>query len=457
MEMEKVKNSAPYLFFAISLLGYFGFSYYFKRSYQLELLGTYFVLFLSAWFLFRLSIQQSKSWVFLFVCGLLFRLLFLFPQPHLSDDYFRFTWDGELSKDGISPFTFQPRLYEQNLRDRPELMPKYKSLLEAHSEDFPEGMNSKQYFSIYPTWNQALFYLSTWTNSPNKGNLVFMRILIILAEIVTFFILRRLLQAHNQSQKWVFYYWLNPLIIIELAGNLHFDVFAISFVLMAFWFVLNRRILPAAASVSLAIVSKLNPIIFLGAVFSELKWSKFLKLVFSTLILTFGLFLVLFSKDTFLNFMKSFGLYFAWFEFNTGVYSILRDFVKMISGVDISSYLSLYFPFLTMGLFTLICLFSPKTSSIEKLLLLYFVYFSFSPIVHPWYITIILPLGILSGKLYPILWTFLIFFTYSAYSEKPFMSVQWLVYLEYALLYLCYFLETKTHYLDAVKRRVFIA
>lgn len=453
--MEKIKKALPFLVVLFSALVYVGFANTFKRTQHVELFVGFSFLFV-AYLLLNLYFNKTKfHFYLLFGAGLLFRLTFLFSTPHLSDDYFRFTWDGELSKDGISAFSFQPRFVTEGLKHRPELMAKYDALLKAKTEEFPNGMNSKQYYSIYPTFNQAVFWLSSSLGSSNSGNLLVMRVLLILAEMVTFFTLRALLIDRNSSRKWSHWYWLNPLIIIELTGNLHFDGFAITFLLLALYFLNKKLWFPSLVSLGLSIVTKLNPIFFLGAVFEKLKWKKFMLYALATAVLTVLLLSMVLTPNTFFNFAKSFGLYFAWFEFNTGLYSFFREVMLGLSGINISSTLSLYFPFITVLLFLKITFFSPKIQPAEKIVLLYFVYFAFSPIVHPWYITVLIPFGILIGKMYPILWSFLIFFTYSAYQENNFVQPYTVVFLEYGLLYLFYYLEEKTHRLDGLKRFVF--
>lgn len=453
--MSWMKKVIPFLLVTLSLIGYIGFSYTFKRTDHLELFVAFGLLFISYLLLVVLFNSSKQQFYLLFSAGLLFRLLFLFTPPHLSDDYFRFTWDGELAKDGISSFSFQPRFYADSLKDRPDLFQKYEKLLNANSKEFPNGMNSKQYYSIYPTLNQAIYHLSSSLGSPNRGNLTIMRILMIIAEVVSFFVLRRLLKTDSKSRKWAQLYWLNPLIIIELTGNLHFDGFAITFMLLTLLFLTQKKWLPTVISFSLAIVTKLNPIFLFGAIFGRLKLKKTILLGLTTTSLVVILLALILDQTTFFNFAKSFGLYFAWFEFNTGIYSMIRDLGLISMGVDLSSKLSIVFPILTILLFLKITFFSPKIKMTEKLILLYFIYFTFSPIVHPWYITVLIPFGILSGRLYPILWSFLVFFTYFAYQEDGFAPSKLIVYFEYALVYLCYFLEMKTDRLKRVKEVLF--
>ena len=139
-------------------------------------------------------------------------------------------------------------------------------------------------------------------------------------------------------------------------------------------------------------------------------------------------------------------MYFAWFEFNAGPYYFVREMGFLVSGIDISPTISWVFPLVSMLLFASM-LWKSKTDLVERFLLLFLIYFSFSPIVHPWYIVILVPLAVLSQKLYPLLWSLLIFFTYTTYGE-PFGESLSFVFLEYGLVYALFFLETKQNSLQ---------
>lgn len=390
----------------------------------------------------------------LFLSGLVFRGVFFLATPKLSDDFFRFTWDGELISDGVSPFEFRPRFYDKKFNDSPELEGKYENLLNASTEDFPDGMNSKQYYSIYPTFNQFVFYSSTWVSSPNNWNLSFMRLLLILADVISFFLLRKLLLIYNKSDSITLLYWLNPMVIIEITGNLHFEGFAIMFMILSLWLLERRKYFSSAVAVVFAIITKLNPIFFLGAVYSDLGFKKGIKYGLAVVVMTTIMFALIFNITYFQNFTKSFGLYFAWFEFNGGLYEFCNQVALLVTGTLISSKLSVIFPVITVLLMMKVVFFNKNQSKAEKLAILFLIYFSFSPIVHPWYALLLLPFGILSGRLYTLVWSVTAFFSYSAYKTGHFEQELWVVFLEYLMVYTVFILEYKTSYLSKIQSRI---
>lgn len=427
----------------VSFFGYYQLAYSIERTDHLTLFSTYGVLVLLALIFFAIVKKIKYGLTFIFLAGLLFRLTFSLVQPSLSDDFFRFTWDGELSKDGISPFALAPKDYDTYFEGNEELKGKYKDLYHAKTNRFPNGTNSPGYYSIYPTVSQTIFWVASYSSSPNKGNLIAMRFFLLLAEVISFFVLRRLLISQQKSSILTAIYWLNPLVIIEIIGNLHFEGIAITFILITLLFIAKSQLIKAGIILSLAIATKLNPIFFLGATFTTLKLKN--QILFSSIALlsTFILFTFYMDLEGFLNFKESFGLYFAWFSFNSGVMSFIKITVNYLTGYNIISTLSLIFPFITLFLMGIITFRKKKESIAEKLLLLFFIYFSFSPIVHPWYITVIIPLAILSNKIYPLVWSVLIFLTYSAYKVDGFQENHLFTWATYLIVFTLFFIERR--------------
>lgn len=439
----------------LSLVAYFFIAFHIKRTDHFALFSIFSGLVFCYILVYVYRKQVMKLTMLFFISGLLFRLVFTTASPKLSDDFFRFTWDGELISDGISPFSFKPKMYKSQFKDFPDLIDKYEKLLESNTEDFPQGMNSKQYYSIYPTFNQAVFYASSWVSSPNEWNLTFMRLLLVIAEVVSFFMLKRLLVIYGKSESIAFLYWLNPLVIIEIVGNLHFEGFAIMFMLVGLWLLEKNRQTTSAISVALAVATKLNPIFFLGAVYTQNGFKKSMQYGILVVLFVLGLFAIIFNVEYFQNFMKSFGLYFAWFEFNGGLYEFCNQLSRVVLGYLISDKLSLIFPVVTILLMLRVTFYHKTLITADKLALLFFIYFSFSPIVHPWYALLLLPFGILSGRFYVIIWTIMAFFSYSAYKVDGFNQDLWVVFLEYLIVYSVFILEYKTTVFSSLRKSIF--
>ena len=88
-----------------------------------------------AWLIFsRQSISLRDGLVLAFSA----RVISLFFDPLLSDDYYRFIWDGMLMHEGVHPMAYTP-LY---LMQHPEIVSLNDALFSQ--------LNSQKYYSVYP-------------------------------------------------------------------------------------------------------------------------------------------------------------------------------------------------------------------------------------------------------------------------------------------------------------------
>lgn len=69
-------------------------------------------------------------------------------------------------------------------------------------------------------------------------------------------------------------------------------------------------------------------------------------------------------------------------------------------------------------------------------LIIYSVHFFLATTVHPWYITPLVMLAVLSSyRMYVLIWTALIGLTYISYQHEIFAENSWAIGLEYALVF----------------------
>jgi len=62
------------------------------------------------------------------------------------------------------------------------------------------------------------------------------------------------------------------------------------------------------------------------------------------------------------------------------------------------------------------------------------IYLALATTVHPWYVAPLLAFSVFSSYRFPLLWSWLIFFSYSGYSAQGFEEVLPLTLLQYAAL-----------------------
>jgi len=104
-------NKIPILLALTSATFYLSFAYDLVRTDYIKLITLYTALF----FLFFKLVQINKENIkFLVVLAVVFRLLFLFAAPNLSQDFYRFIWDGRMILEGFNPYLYAPEYFNLN-------------------------------------------------------------------------------------------------------------------------------------------------------------------------------------------------------------------------------------------------------------------------------------------------------------------------------------------------------
>ncbi len=393
-------------------------SYFTQRHQSLLLLSQYSILF-GIYTLFSLQ-KKALTLKTIILAGIGFRLLFLLLEPNLSEDVYRFIWDGKMWLSGLNAYEWLPK----------EIFLQNKDWM---SNLFTQ-INSPEYYTIYPPVNQVIFYLAALADSTTLS-ITIIRVFIIIAEIGTLFLIPKVLKQYQLSSKTLIWYAFNPLILIELTGNLHFEAFVIFFTLLSIYYFNSSKSVKSAIAMGLAIAFKLLPLILLAAYFRKTslkKWVIYSAISFS--VVTLSLFPLLFS-DAIQGILNSSELYFKSFEFNASLYYLTRTIGYAIKGYNIIAFTGPLMGILSFTMIILFNLLARKTMVLpERMMWTWLIYCLFATTLHPWYCLPLLTLGILSGYKFPIWWTFLIFFTYIGYTTTGFSENLWVTFSEYILL-----------------------
>jgi hypothetical protein len=402
-------NKLTFLFWSIlSIVAYFYFSYALKRYDHINLGISLALLFTGYYFILKKPIKYSL----MVGLGVVFRLIFLFSIPNLSQDFYRFIWDGQLIINGLNPYLFTPN----------ELINTHHTLF-TQMEPLYKGMGalSAQHFSNYPPIHQLPFVIAALISKNSiLGSVIILRIIIILADIGILIYGKKLLELLKLPTQNIFYYFLNPLVVIELTGNLHFEALMLFFLVVSLYFLYKQKLIHSAIFMGFSILTKLLPVFFLPLLINRLKFKK--TLLYSTLII--GCIIVLclpFFEFQFLkNYGKTVGLWFTNFEFNSSFYSLGKSAMSKNFGIQLIEHMSYVVPFL-MAVFTLY--FSlQKTTENKKIIQSFFwiltIYFLMSTTVHPWYITTLVFLSCFTNYKFALAWSATIFFSYFAYHKS---------------------------------------
>ncbi|WP_435412444.1 mannosyltransferase [Psychroserpens mesophilus] len=488
MQLWKL-NKVPLLLTFVGLFLYWLFAYDLIRTEYTKLILLYSLL----WIVFGLLLKYSKNNIkFLTGIAFLFRAIFILAIPNLSQDFYRFIWDGRMILEGLNPYLFTPESFIQN-----------QKFPVVQAEELYSGMGqlNGSHFTNYPPMKQLCFVIAGLCSGHSiLGSAFVLRLLIIAADFGTLYFGKRLLERLNLPVKNIFWYILNPFIIIELTGNLHFEGVMIFFLVWSLYLLHSGKWKLAAVVFALSISVKLIPLLFLPLLFwwfkanksseilkqvqhddspkvkhtiknkndisnaideskelleSALDDNKKTQIDIKKLIAFYGivgmttliLFAPFYSSEFVTNYAETVGLWFSNFEFNASVYYLAREIGYWFTGYNeiaiIGKILALVVFLFVVGLSLLKQQHTIKTL-ITHMLLAFAVYLFLSTTVHPWYIATLLILSVFTNYKFPIVWSFIIILSYLAYinlNSADKSENLWIITIEYVVVFTVFFWE----------------
>lgn len=417
----------PILMAITSFVLYLSFGYDLVRTDFIKLITLYGGLFFACY-----KIIQITKWDFKFLIGIsfIFRLAFLFSIPNLSQDFYRFIWDGGLLVNGINPYLHTP-----------DFLISQSDFNITNAQELYNGMGglSASHFTNYPPLNILLFTIASWiTDNHILGSVIILRIFIILADVSTLYFGKKLLEKFNIPVHNIFWYILNPFVIIELTGNLHFEGVMLFFVVWSLYLLQQKKWQLSAIVLAVSVSIKLIPVIFLPLLYQHLKFKKWFWYCCIVVGINIILFLPFFSFQFAENYGQTVALWFLSFEFNGSVYYLLRESILSITGNKIIDEYGIISPIIIILIVYWFSFFRKnetlKQLIINMLLILTYYYF-LATTVHPWYVATLLMLSVFTKYKFPLIWSFMVILSYSAYSNETYKENFWIIALEYAVVF----------------------
>lgn len=411
-----------YLPLFLSLCLYYLFSITDRSEFWLLLL-MYFGVFVNYFSLFKQ--KEAFSNLEFGIISFLFHAVFFISSPNLSQDVYRFILDGELLANGFSPYANIPNnLYPQSVANQQELIQKIGELSAGN-------------FSSYPPVNQVFFYLPAKLFPGSIfAQITFFRILSVLSGFGVVFFLRKILNHFEKDEQLAWFYLLNPLVIIETTGNLHFEGIMAYFVISFFYFLLKKNIVFAAILFGIGTGIKLTPLLLIPLIFNFLNKKKALVFVAISGIIVLAPFL-LFPIAEIQNLISSIQLWINSFEFNAGIYFLLRWIGFQLVGYNLIGIIGKFLAILSVILILFLS-FRDKKMTFQQMLQnsvwIYFIYLLLATTIHPWYIIVPFAIGLLTNQRLFLIWTFLIFLSYSYYSIENSTFRTLVLFIEYGIL-----------------------
>lgn len=438
MHRNSLNRKLFWLFAVISFTLYILIGYFTERYETGRLLIYYAGLFV-CFIMFILVIDDEKYSDYAYLIGIIFRFSFLVLVPNLSDDIYRFIWDGRLNVAGINPYAQTPI----HILD-------HADLVNTGITDDLYLLFGKNTYSSYPPLNQFIFYIAAWLFPQSlSGSILVIRTFLLAFEVGNIWLIRKLLKIQHISLKTGLLYVLNPLVILELSGNLHFEAIMIFFILLTIFFLNKDRIIQPAVSLGLSVQAKLIPLIFLPVIWFKNGSKKGIIFGFLCMLTILIPFLPFIDVHMIIGFLKSLNLYFQKFEFNASIYYLFRQLGYWIFGVNI-----IWFSGPVLGLVAIsgililsLTEYSKKAPYFELFLWILMIYLAMTTTLHPWYITTLIALSIFTRFRFPVVWSLMIFISYAGYTKSGYMTNYWLIALEYLVVYTVMSIEIFYNYI----------
>ncbi|WP_394801748.1 mannosyltransferase [Tenacibaculum aquimarinum] len=432
--MDFLNKNKGTLLIILSTFLYFFFAYFLERTQFNTLFITWFFLFGCFYLLMK---TEQLSFKYLAGIAIIFRLIFLFATPNLSQDFYRFIWDGRMLFNGFNPYLYLPETFIQQ-RNFP--------IPEAQELYYGMGELNGSHYTNYPPLNQLSFFIAAlFAGKSIFWSAVVLRLQIIIADIGILYFGSKLLKNLNLNPKKIFWYMLNPFVIIELTGNLHFEPVMLFFLIWSLYKLQQQKWIFAGILLACSVTVKLIPLLFLPLFFQwfvkENKIKGIQKLFgFYAIVITTSLllFLPFYSLELIENYMNSVGLWFKNFEFNASIYYIFREIGYLFRGYNEIAFIGKALPILTILFLIYLSLFRRNNSfkSIITALLfgLSFYYFT-TTTMHPWYLATLILLSVFTKYRFPIVWSLAVILSYQAYANIPWKENLWFVAIEYSVVY----------------------
>ncbi|HEY6064779.1 MAG TPA: glycosyltransferase 87 family protein [Thermoanaerobaculia bacterium] len=183
------------------------------------------------------SLSGSPRW-FLLLCAAAFRLTLLFRAPDLSNDVYRYVWDGRVAASGTSPYALAPA----------DAAPEFSPDLRTH-------LGYLDFQTVYPPVAQAAFRVAA--SVPGSGVLA-TKALFAFADVA---VVALLFASGGAGARFgAALYAFHPLPVTEIAGQGHLDSLGVALLLASIVFVSRRRPIVGGIAFAAAALVKYVPL-----------------------------------------------------------------------------------------------------------------------------------------------------------------------------------------------------
>lgn len=379
-----------------------------RSAYIVPFVGQFTIAALAYWVAWVRLGRDQVPLVLIWLFAVLFRLVLLLTTPTLSDDIYRYLWDGQLLTHGINPY----------------LYPVDSPALARYATATSTLVNHSWMASPYLPTAQGYFALLMGLFS--QSVFAFQLGAVLLDLSTAWLVMDMLIRLKLPAAGVLIYLW-HPLLFFEYAQNAHVDVLMVFWVMLSFWFIVRSvtgssnpscSVTGSVLSMAAATLTKGLPLL-LVPLFSR-RWGLKRLFAYGMLIVVilalfaigpgWGLFGPLDGRGVF----GAIRIYLSDWKFNGSLYHWIEIFAASYSTFGAvspqmgTSQGVLFTKLITNSILLLIITFTAvwiwrndrpgrddavtRTRSLLRLALTPLcAYIILSPTVHPWYLAVVIP------------------------------------------------------------------
>lgn len=373
-------------------------------------LALYFCAFLiyliGVWLTLRRTFDKvPRISLIIWPAALAIRLLMLFQGPNISEDFYRYIWDGRVQLAGFGPYDHAPQEPEvQILKDQ-----------------YYDRMHQKEFKSPYPPAAENIFRLLALL----YPNLVLCKLGILFFDFLVIATVRGLLRKSGLSPAYLLIYAWHPLPVIEFASSAHMDILGIGLLMLTLLLMDSQQRSLSGIAFAAAVLTKILPVFAIPWLWKKGRW-RFLLFTAVTGILLLAQF---YTPD--LRILHGITTYYKIWRFNDSLFGL---FYFWFGGAEPARHVGGFFVVLTAAWCA-----ASNYNVYRSLFLTYAATILFSPVVHPWYVCWIIPFLALHPNRTWIFftgWVALSYLVRYLFPDGNWKEVPWLKLLTYAPLYL---------------------
>ncbi len=195
--------------------------------------------------------------------GVLLRAAALSGPPTLSDDLYRYSWDGRVQREGINPYRYSPQSPALAHLREPWLFPEAARCADIGRPPNCSRINRSTARTIYPPLAQVWFlgvYEVAGIDARHKA----WQVAGLLADTALLALLPLVLRAWGRDTRWTALYALSPVPVVEAVNNGHVEGLAALLIVVALLVAARRRPGWAGALIGAAALVKLYPAILVA-------------------------------------------------------------------------------------------------------------------------------------------------------------------------------------------------